>query len=1770
MHTHIGMTRRFCAGLLLVSICGQAAAIEVYQEYRKRIESAQNLTALKNDLFGESVSLYNGKTDFNVTDIDLPGNNALPVRLQRRFNVELHLAGTAANFNSNLEGAGGWDIDVPHISGIFAPVDGWASNRCSGSMVPNVNGSFSVNEIWQGNTIHIPGGGDRTMLGKLPVTPAPTDGVTRKWTTAQRDAIDCISMKSGLAGEEGYRVTTTQGIRYYFDVAAQRYAGQITKRVSPDMPERTAGRTRVFLLASKIEDRFGNTVEYQYDSNGHPTRIWSSDGREINLGYNGANIVSASTPGRTWNYEYVAVEGQTRLSRVVLPDGSNWRYSYSNALSPSFIPWDGNSTANCAEQPPEVPADFTLTVEHPSGASGSFYFANARHYRSGIHMSQCVRRLGSGEWGSTVYYELMTPDFFDIMSLYSKTVSGPGVPQPLTWGYAYGSGGGGLWGSSGSAAAYPCTSCQSEKTVTVTNPDGTKTQYQYGSLYALNEGRLLGSSVVDRNGKIVRTESTQYMSTSEANSQPFTTATYGAIHGLIYNGDDPSTAQIRPVIGTTITQDGATFASTRSGFDVFARPSTVTRASPWFSRTDVTEYYDDTTRWVLEQVAKVTNANTGKVVSQTSYDALALPHQLWSFDKLQQTITYHGDGTAATVKDGRDNTTSLSSWKRGIPQSIVYADQTSQSAVVDDRGWITSITDENGAATSYGYDSMGRIASITYPAENGFVWNSTAQTFDQVWGVEFGVGAGHWRQTVTTGNARKETYFDAFWRPVVTREYDATSVGATQRFQRYAYDHDGRTVFSSYAGSTDALSAGVWTDYDALGRPVSASTDSELGLLTTLTQYLNGNQTLVTNPRSLPTLTGYQIFDQPSNDAPVWIQHPEGAFSDIARDVFGKPKSITRRNADGTETVTRSYVYDGNEQLCKTIEPETGATITQYDAAGNTAWTASGLPLPSTASCDTQVAYDSGQRIDRTYDARNRVKTLTFPDRNGNQVWNYTNDGKASYVTTENDAGGSQVVNEYSYFRRGLLKEERVQQTSESVWTLGYQYDANGALAGHTYPSGLTVGYSPNALGQPTGAGTFATGVAYWPNSGMRQFTYGNGIVHSMVQNARQLPARVNDGGVLDDAYSYDQNGNVTNITDSVTPAYSRSMEYDGLDRLAKATSSAFGGDGIYNYTYDALDNIRSAKLAGKREHNYWYDASNRLQNIRNDANGTIGAIFYDDRGNVATKSLAMAPSQDFVFDKGNRLRSAVGKEAYRYDAHGRRVRASTPSNAAIVSFYDQAGVLRRQDNRREGKNYEYITLNGSLIARVTTVVAPMAPALTVAPSFSSDGVYTASWTPADLAARYELAAFDAAGSPTTVYSGTALSKAFSGMPAGNYVYKVRACRDGTALYCSVWSTSAGVAVKFPPQSSPAPRNPNEAPGGSYAVTWDEVAGAERYELKESLNNGGWSTIPHADPRSVSFSGKPAGSYRYQVIACNETCAAPATGATSTRVYYKPTGVPTINPVADPANWGTYTLTWSKIDDADSYLLEESTDWVNWRQFKPAINSQSFNGKPTGSYIYRVAACNGAGCNSSYSPAIVVNALQPPASTWISVPGSSTSGSYSISWGGVDHVSYYAFEENNGSGWVRLSSDLRTSYPFDNKPTGTYWYRVIPCNSTACASAWAETNPIVVTRPPAQPTITLDSQIRALDSRGRTKIACSVSWTSMPSADRYELWSYSNGVYYQKQYDGAATSVGTTLNQNVSTYCAPTHVVKACNVAGCTVSAPVNQEITTLDGEVIP
>lgn len=495
---------------------------------------------------------------------------------------------------------------------------------------------------------------------------------------------------------------------------------------------------------------------------------------------------------------------------------------------------------------------------------------------------------------------------------------------------------------------------------------------------------------------------------------------------------------------------------------------------------------------------------------------------------------------------------------------------------------------------------------------------------------------------------------------------------------------------------------GIATVYDTLGRVISVRQDSELGVLTTDTVY-SGLGTVVKNPRGSQTSTSFQAFGAPGYDLPVSIQAPENVVVEIQRDVFGKPIVFRRRDGSGSLSVERAYVYDAHQRICKSVEPEVGATVTDYDLSGNVAWAAAGLALPARGDCNRSEAAASTRRVERTYDDRNRLRALTFPDGQGNQIWSYYPDGAVKEVVTENEGVSlGRVINRYAYNKRRLLVSESVEQPGSYVWATGYAYDTLGGLRALTYPTQLTVDFAPNAFGLPTQVASvgqvYASGVNYYPNGAIARFAYGNGIVHAMTQNARQLPARSLDVGAMDLRTGYDANGNVTAIVDGLRGEnFNRAMSYDGLDRLVSAVSCSFGGDCQHRFTYDALDNIKTWTLGGVKDHRYYYDGRNQLTNIRNQNDDAIVGLGYDDQGNLENKN-----GQAYDFDYGNRLREVRDKEKYRYDAQGRRVQATREGGALGLSHYSQTGqLLYTEDLSAAGKKgWEHIYLGGSLIAK--------------------------------------------------------------------------------------------------------------------------------------------------------------------------------------------------------------------------------------------------------------------------------------------------------------------------------------------------------------------------------------------------------------------------------------------------------------------------------------
>ena len=1152
-----------------------------------------------------------------------------------------------------------------------------------------------------------------------------------------------------------------------------------------------------------------------------------------------------------------------------------------------------------------------------------------------------------------------------------------------------------------------------------------------------------------------------------------------------------------------------------------------------FSRTEVTRYFDDSAKWVLGQVAS--RSIDGLVVEETSFSSMgSAPERRWNFGKTKWALSYNPNGTVATSTDGNGNTTVFGDWKLGIPQLITYADGSSQSAIVNGHGWVTQVADENGYITRYSHDPMGRLQSIVYPGGDAVEWAELSQSFVQVQADEYGIGPGHWRQQVSTGSSHRVSYFDALWQPLLVLEYDGSNPAGTQRFRGYEYDHEGRVVFMSYPSAAANSSQGVWTNFDVLGRTVSVMQDSELGVLTSTTAYLgdaSGAFTLQRNARGGEVRTWYQMFDQPSYNLPTRILQPEGAVTAIDRDVLGKPTSITRGSATGDVQVSRVYHYNAAQELCASVEPESGATLLGYDGAGNLSWSAAGLPGATPCEIQGNSSPVLSRRVMRTYDVRNRLATMAYPDGNGNQVWTYTPDGMPRNITTQNSSPAVTIINSYDYNKRRFLAAESVEQPGGHGWSLGYNYDRNGFVAGISYPSGMHVDYAPNALGQPTRAGSYADEVSYYPNGGMRRFVYGNGIVREMEQNARQLPERVVDGTVLGNTYHYDRAGNVTDIVDVLDPSRTRAMTYDGLDRLEKAVSQSFGEGGQITYGYDALDNLRSAEWSGGRKYAYWYDLTNRLTNVIGESGSTVVGLAYDVQGNLAARN-----GQEFQFDFGNRLRSVPGKEAYRYDGHGRRTVSSLSRGSDIISMYGLDGVLRRQDDQRIASVVEYIHLNGSLVAKVAASTAPPAPAIEV-PAYSPNGSFVVKWSNIPSAMNYELhEQFDGGGWRES-YSGSGQSVAMSAKVAGLWGYRARSCRQSV---CGSWSQLAAVAVKVIPSGSPSVSAPALSVTGNYRVAWTAVPGATVYRADERMEGGQWKELSSSSDLALSVSGRSAADYSYRARACNDSGCGAVGDPVTVRVVLPPSSTPEISAPANSAD-GTYSIGWLSVPRATSYRLEERGLVGGWALlYDGEATSHAVAGRPNGTYQYRLVACNDGGC-SDYSPVVRVEVLLPPSgSPELSLPSSSVSGDYVLGWSALAFATHYRVEQSvNGSDWSLIQQDGGTSRSFAGVASATYSYRVQACNVSGCGD-WSAHASVRVLRVPATPA----SNYAMWDSPNRNQWLLTVNWGEVADVDYYELTGY---MFYRGP-ERTASMLIKSVNPPRGTQ---SFEVRACNTSGC-------------------
>lgn len=571
----------------------------IYEEYRKLVQRGSSLSAVGDDLFGDHVNLYSGSVEFVQTDVSLPGNDGLAVSVGRRFVPNQNSSSPAGHFAD-------WDLDVPHMHGVFANTRLWAVaysgadayKRCSKFAAPpdmpaqnsGYSGVFTSNEYWHGHFLYLPGTGSQEILRRAAATPVPSDGRSYPLVTKSGAVVSCLSSLAPTSGGqgEGFEVLTTDGIRYRFDQLASRSVSSLTKsNAAPGMVGAMVfdgyllRRQEVWIMPTLATDRFGNTVTYNWNSI-DPwllDSIVASDGRTLTLTYGGGNRPRIETVSDgTYNWRYVYQE--SRLWQVLLPDNTS---SWSFDLEPIRYMYQYTEGGGCADPGAPMYGPRTGSMTHPGGASGSFTIAPVKQGRSWVPLS-CLNHMPPENLADTGQSQF--PAEYIVPALTAKKLSGPGLPSAgLSWNYTYGPENNCYSPGSSWASRVPARVCEptspTSRTINVTGPDGKIARYTFGNRFQSNEGQLL-----------IRDDDWNGSGASRSTAYVYAGPGDGPYPNPI--GSSPQTRsdsylglRHTPVRQTTIRQDERTFkwdvAAGCGGspycFDGHARPTKVTKSS---------------------------------------------------------------------------------------------------------------------------------------------------------------------------------------------------------------------------------------------------------------------------------------------------------------------------------------------------------------------------------------------------------------------------------------------------------------------------------------------------------------------------------------------------------------------------------------------------------------------------------------------------------------------------------------------------------------------------------------------------------------------------------------------------------------------------------------------------------------------------------------------------------------------------------------------------------------------------------------------------------------------------------------------------------------------------------------------------------------------------------------------------------------------------------------------------------------------------------------
>jgi len=293
--------------------------------------------------------------------------------------------------------------------------------------------------------------------------------------------------------------------------------------------------------------------------------------------------------------------------------------------------------------------------------------------------------------------------------------------------------------------------------------------------------------------------------------------------------------------------------------------------------------------------------------------------------------------------------------------------------------------------------------------------------------------------------------------------------------------------------------------------------------------------------------------------------------------VYDKLDRLTHTTRAGNTT---EIEYDELGRKKNMSDPDMGYWEYQYDALGN-------LTFQTDArGCVLALSYDKLNRLQTKNSSGNcnqQVNITYFYDSDDPdtlEVYDPTQINQKGYRTYMTDSSSETG---WVYDIRGrLFAESRI--IDEEVYNTGWSYNSADLLETMTYPGEdpdreiLTYAYNSDGTMQTVTSnqgGVYLNDMQYDAAGRLSLIQYGTGVI-SKTFTYYPWNTEVN-GGLLQTAsatslqnlsYTYDKNGNVETITDSLAGPQTQTFTYDALNRLTSAAVTG-GANGLYSESYE-------------------------------------------------------------------------------------------------------------------------------------------------------------------------------------------------------------------------------------------------------------------------------------------------------------------------------------------------------------------------------------------------------------------------------------------------------------------------------------------------------------------------------------------------------------------------------------------------------------------------